>query len=132
MTRMDLVADFLFKLQHWQEHQAEAGAAVLVVLLLGYLLLGSGDQGEVVKERKVEARDVTATEVAAHNKEGDAWIIVEGKVYDVSEYIENHPGGEEALLKFAGKDASVAFRGPQHGTQVDDVIANYYLAELVQ
>jgi cytochrome b involved in lipid metabolism len=128
---MDAVQDFARKLQDWQAHKLEAVFAVFCVVMLGWLLLGRGEQGEVVKERQVEARSVTAAEVAQHCTEGDAWIIVEGKVYDVSAYIENHPGGEEALSKWAGKDASVAFRGPQHGTQVDDVIANYYLAELV-
>merc|ERR1711924_325348 len=40
-------------------------------------------------------------------KPGDVWIIVNNKVIDVSEFVKTHPGGEAAIMAFAGKDASV-------------------------
>ena len=45
--------------------------------------------------------------MAAHNTPGDVWIIVNNKVIDVSEFVKTHPGGEAAIMAFAGKDASV-------------------------
>lgn len=33
----------------------------------------------------------TAEEVAAHNKDGDCWLIIENKIYDVSTFIDEHP-----------------------------------------
>jgi len=46
---------------------------------------------------KPEPKEFTADEVKAHNKPGDSWIILDGKVYDVSEYMHEHPGGKEQI-----------------------------------
>eukprot|EP00428_Durinskia_dybowskii_P072612 CAMPEP_0170394852 /NCGR_PEP_ID=MMETSP0117_2-20130122/21472_1 /TAXON_ID=400756 /ORGANISM="Durinskia baltica, Strain CSIRO CS-38" /LENGTH=76 /DNA_ID=CAMNT_0010651135 /DNA_START=128 /DNA_END=355 /DNA_ORIENTATION=+ len=54
-----------------------------------------------------------ASEVALHNKADDCWIIVDGKVYDVSTYVQDHPGGD-SILANAGGDSSVGVHGPQH------------------
>ena len=128
---MDVVQDFIIKLQDWQNHPTEAGISIFFVLVVVFLLKG-GEKRELVTERKVEKQFFTEDDVAKHAKEGDCWIIMEGKVYDVSIYMEGHPGGEDAVLQYAGKDATEGFRGPQHGPQVDDVIANYYIGDLVK
>ena len=44
----------------------------------------------------------SAEEVQQHSTEKDAWIIHRGKVYDVSEFLERHPGGKVILLAYAG------------------------------
>lgn len=41
-------------------------------------------------------------DVQKHNKPGDAWVIYNQKVYDISEYYLKHPGGADLLLKLAG------------------------------
>jgi cytochrome b involved in lipid metabolism len=51
----------------------------------------------------------TAEEVARHSSPDDVWIIVDQKVYDVTTFLEKHPGGRKVLLKYAGKDASAEF-----------------------
>ena len=49
----------------------------------------------------------SAEEVQQHNTEKDAWIIHRRKVYDVSEFLERHPGGKDILLAYAGQDVTV-------------------------
>eukprot|EP00913_Durusdinium_trenchii_P000667 g620.t1 len=44
-----------------------------------------------------------------HNKADDAWIIVDGDVYDVTKFAGVHPGGTQILLEYAGKDATEDF-----------------------
>lgn len=53
----------------------------------------------------------TREEVARHNNADDMWIIVDGDVYDVSKFARLHPGGKEALIDYAGKDATEDFFG---------------------
>jgi len=47
-------------------------------------------------------RKVTLEELNEHNKTGDLWIVVHGKVYDVSDFMDEHPGGGDVLLDTAG------------------------------
>jgi len=51
----------------------------------------------------------TLDDVAKHNKEDDAWIILDGLVYDVTKFIPDHPGGEIILKGLAGMDATIPF-----------------------
>jgi flavocytochrome c len=57
----------------------------------------------------VSAGALTEAEVAKHNTEGDCWVILSGKVYDVSKFLPDHPGGKKAIMLFAGKDATEEF-----------------------
>ncbi|KAF9156139.1 hypothetical protein DFQ26_009457 [Actinomortierella ambigua] len=54
-------------------------------------------------------RDISAAEVAKHNKEEDCWVIVNGQVLDVTKFLPDHPGGKKAVLIFAGRDATAEF-----------------------
>mmetsp|Transcript_17487 Transcript_17487/g.43529 ORF Transcript_17487/g.43529 Transcript_17487/m.43529 type:complete len:494 (+) Transcript_17487:340-1821(+) len=48
-------------------------------------------------------------EVAKHNKEGDAWVTIQGDVLNVTDFIYEHPGGKLVILNLAGKDATEDF-----------------------
>ncbi|ORX35178.1 L-mandelate dehydrogenase [Kockovaella imperatae] len=49
-------------------------------------------------------------EVSRHNLAHDCWIVVDGKVYDVTHFHKNHPGGSAIIVANAGKDVSELFR----------------------
>ena len=56
-------------------------------------------------------------DVAAHDRPSDCWIIVRGVVYDVTSFLESHPGGPLLILSVAGGDATQAFAAPGHSTR---------------
>ena len=52
---------------------------------------------------------LTREEVAKHNSDEELWFIVDHKVYDVTDFIDAHPGGSVVLAQVAGQDATQAF-----------------------
>jgi cytochrome b involved in lipid metabolism len=56
----------------------------------------------------------TLAEVAEHNSGTSCWTAINGGVYDVTTWINQHPGGPEHILALCGTDGSAAFNG-QHG-----------------
>ncbi|CAL1128830.1 unnamed protein product [Cladocopium goreaui] len=52
---------------------------------------------------------ISLADVAKHNSKADCWVVVNGQVLDVTSFLSEHPGGELAILTFAGKDATEEF-----------------------
>uniref|UniRef100_A0A8C2SX26 Cytochrome b5 reductase 4 n=1 Tax=Coturnix japonica TaxID=93934 RepID=A0A8C2SX26_COTJA len=69
-------------------------------------LTKSGKDLTGLKGRLIE---VTEDELAKHNKKEDCWICIAGLVYNVTPYMEYHPGGEDELMKAAGTDGTDLF-----------------------
>ncbi|KFK37417.1 hypothetical protein AALP_AA4G254400 [Arabis alpina] len=65
---------------------------------------------------QTKKRYITNKELKKHNKPGDLWISIQGKVYDVSKWVKSHPGGESAILNLAGQDVTDAFIAYHPGT----------------
>ncbi|CAA7259589.1 unnamed protein product [Cyclocybe aegerita] len=59
------------------------------------------------------SKEYTWEEIAQHNKEGDVWVAIDAKVYDLSKFASLHPGGANVIWaeSIAGKDATQAFFG---------------------
>jgi cytochrome b involved in lipid metabolism len=52
----------------------------------------------------------TTADVAKHDQKAkELYIIVDGTVYDVTDFVDEHPGGAKILKRVAGKDASKQF-----------------------
>lgn len=73
---------------------------------------------------------ITLEEVKKHNTRDSVWFIIYNKVYDVTKFIEEHPGGEEVLLEQAGKEASEIFEDVSHSADAKDLMKNYLIGEL--
>ena len=72
---------------------------------------------------------ITASEVATHNDRSSAWIIYNGKVYDVTDFISEHPGGSSSILRYAGRDATRVFNA-NHGSTERRDLERYYIGDL--
>jgi len=52
---------------------------------------------------------LSGVEVSKHDSKESCWVVVHGKVYDVTEFLPEHPGGMKIILKYAGKDATAEY-----------------------
>jgi flavocytochrome c len=74
---------------------------------------------------------LTAEEVAKHTSEDDCWVIVNGQVLDVTNFLDDHPGGKMALMTFAGRDASEEFNMLHDKNTVEKYASECILGPLV-
>ncbi|XP_074575591.1 cytochrome b5-like [Curcuma longa] len=77
-----------------------------------------------------DAKVHTLAEVSTHNTSKDCWLIIGGKVYDVTKFLEDHPGGDEVLLSSTGKDATDDFEDVGHSTTARAMMDEYYIGEI--
>jgi cytochrome b involved in lipid metabolism len=59
---------------------------------------------------------ITLAEIAKHSTKDDCWTAIDNTVYDLTPYIQKHPGGAGALANLCGIDGTAAFKS-QHGSQ---------------
>jgi L-lactate dehydrogenase (cytochrome) len=52
---------------------------------------------------------ISKEDVEQHSTADNCWIVVRGFVYDVTVFLDEHPGGKEIILEYAGQDATEAF-----------------------
>lgn len=62
----------------------------------------------------------------------NTWIVIHNSVYNVTEFLNEHPGGEEVLLEQAGRDASEAFEDVGHSSDARDMMKKYKIGELAE
>jgi flavocytochrome c len=61
------------------------------------------------KSFKIPEEEFTMEEIAKHNKKDDLWVVVKGVVLDLTNWLEEHPGGPQAIMNFMGRDATEEF-----------------------
>jgi hypothetical protein len=73
---------------------------------------------------------LTWDDVRSAQAHGRTWVVVAGDVYDVSRFLEDHPGGAEILQRHAGTDASTAFAKAKHSREALVLMMNYRVGRL--
>ncbi|CAN6833688.1 unnamed protein product, partial [Brassica oleracea] len=84
----------------------------------------------VAKTMGDEAKIFTLSQVSEHNQAHDCWIVINGKVYDVTKFLEDHPGGDEVLLSSTGKDATDDFEDVGHSESAREMMEQYCVGEI--
>lgn len=77
---------------------------------------------------------LTATEIAKHNSTADCWLIINNNVYDVSVYLNQHPGGRSTIAPYCGQEATQAFdtknTGAPHSDNAQNLLSSFYLGQV--
>ena len=72
----------------------------------------------------------TVEEVAEHNQLTDCYLIIHGVVYDVTPYLDKHPGGPRLLMKKAGMDATSDFEALFHSARARSILESLFVGIL--
>ncbi len=93
--------------------------SVVILLLLGAIGVGfwatldnRQTQPFLNKQTSDQAKTYALSEVAQHASKDDCWAIISDDVYDLTEFINRHPGGDE-ILRACGTDATTLFNSRQ-------------------
>ena len=77
-----------------------------------------------------ELPSFTLQEIAKHNTPDDCWVVIKRKVYNVTSYIQSHPGGKNVFIRNAGKDVSFGFSKVNHGDKAYDIMDQLLIGEV--
>eukprot|EP00210_Caulerpa_lentillifera_P002906 g2774.t1 len=67
-------------------------------------------------------------EIKLHNKATDCWLVIDDKVYDVTSFVEKHPGGNMIFLN-AGRESTYLFKS-YHPKYVNELLPKYLIGEV--
>ncbi len=74
---------------------------------------------------------ISMEEVTKHGSETDCWSAVNGKVYNLTSWINQHPGGSERILGICGIDGSSAFNTQHSGQrEPEGYLSSFYIGDL--
>ncbi|KAM3964781.1 uncharacterized protein ACR2FA_001172 [Aphomia sociella] len=87
---------------------------------------------EKIEPGTPEAKDrvITLAEVSSHDTPQDCWVVIYDRVYDITTFLEEHPGGADIMLEYAGQDASTAFRSSGHTRSTSRALDRFLVGEL--
>jgi cytochrome b involved in lipid metabolism len=77
-------------------------------------------------------RAISLAELRMHCTEEDCWMAYMGKVYNVTSYLDYHPGGIPEIMRAAGSDATVLFDQIHKWVNFASMLANNYVGELAE
>ena len=75
----------------------------------------------------------SASQVAEHNCLSDAWVVYGNKVFDITEFLKIHPGGDEITLEHLGKDVTDVLNSEilhRHSDNAIQLMTQYCVGEL--
>eukprot|EP00092_Neocalanus_flemingeri_P033004 GFUD01035896.1.p1 GENE.GFUD01035896.1~~GFUD01035896.1.p1 ORF type:complete len:124 (+),score=34.47 GFUD01035896.1:37-408(+) len=82
-------------------------------------------------ESEVGVKLIRMEEVEKHNREAEAiWTVIHGKVYEMTKFLEEHPGGGEILLENAGMDSSEQFDDVGHSSDAHEMLGDLFIGNL--
>lgn len=78
-------------------------------------------------------RIYTTEDLATHASSSSCWVSRNGKVYDVTKFLDDHPGGDDLVLKYAGKDVGDIMKEPEeheHSESAYDMLDEFLIGRL--
>ncbi len=91
----------------------------------------SAPSGTATSTGTPPASGYTLDEVAQHDDASSCWAAVDGQVYDLTDWVGQHPGGPQRILSLCGTDGSAAFHAQHDGqARPEQELAQFLLGPL--
>lgn len=90
------------------------------------------DWGNLPIEPPQSLRRISTEELALHSTEDDVWLAVQGRVYNVTQYVAFHPGGKYQIMRGRGKDATELFMKAHPWINPESLLKRVWLGFLVK
>lgn len=81
--------------------------------------------------KRPKRKDITLKELGEHNTKDSIWIHLAEKVYDITPFLDKHPGGMLPLVNMAGKDATDAFANYHPDYVYRKYLPSFYIGDLI-
>ena len=82
-------------------------------------------------EERIEDMVSSMEEVMKHNTEDDGWTVIDGKVFDITDYLKYHPGGAKILKTALGKDCTALFRKYHAWVNYEMLLEKYVVGSIL-
>ena len=81
-------------------------------------------------KKSEDVKVYTLEQVKEHKTEKDCWIVIHGNVYDVTAYLNEHPGGPEIIQDEAGGVATESFEDTGHSEEARETLKQFLIGKL--
>ncbi|KAF8607485.1 cytochrome b5 [Ceratobasidium sp. AG-I] len=75
------------------------------------------------------SQKITLEQLKEHTKKDSFYTLIHGKVYDVTKFLDEHPGGDEVITAEGGKDATEAFEDVGHSDEAREILQGLYVGD---
>lgn len=75
------------------------------------------------------AKSYTVADLKTHTSEQSCYLLVHGKVHDVTEFLDEHPGGYDIILNTTGRDATEDFEEIGHSNAAREMLDKYVIGD---
>lgn len=72
----------------------------------------------------------TTRQVSKHTSSSSCWMVIDKKVYDVTSFLLEHPGGDDIMLDSSGRDATREFEDVGHSSEARSQLNTLYIGDL--
>ncbi|KAG0608743.1 hypothetical protein M758_8G128800 [Ceratodon purpureus] len=86
----------------------------------------------MASEGEDQKKVYTLEEVGQHVAQDDCWMVINGKVYNLTSFMDDHPGGDDVLLQVAGRDATNEFEDVGHSKAAIEQMQDFFVGKCPQ
>ncbi len=123
-----------------ENSKTKFGAVILFLIVLGVLFITLRSPNSntaiapAIEEKAIPPaeKSYSMSDITLHADAQSCWTSINGNVYDLTSWVNQHPGGKDAILYLCGKDGTSAFTGKHGGQPKQEIKLDSFLIGKLQ